>query len=291
MINLFRNFKKRETYTENAVVEFNNTLKDLYDNFSSRIDIKRWNMLIDDSISKLGIKTSSNELLNFLTDNRNLPYKVWILFNKYFKWSTRSEELSSAFSKTFIQFVLSNINFQYKLRYDLFEENINGSYDDFINLYYEAYFALKNKNLYTCQKSILEAKEIFPKHLDLIILEGRYYSEVNNIKMSLDKLSYAIGLDNEDFEAHLYRAHVYVRIGKLEHAYGDYKKCLELSSDSTDVQYGLADCCLHMGKYEESKNIYNKIRVKYPDSETIISNLDSASSFSSDKDYTEQGKF
>jgi tetratricopeptide (TPR) repeat protein len=291
MIKLFRNFKKRKTDTKNANVEFDNTLRDLYNDFFSRINTKKWEKFVDKSTVDFGLEGTSGKLLDFLLDNHNLPYEVWILLDKHFKWSTESEKLSRAFSKTFIQFVLSNINKKYRLRYDLFKENINGSYDDFIELYYKACSELENKNLYMCEKSILKAEEIFPEHPDLIILEGRYYSQINDIEKSLEKLSYVISLDNEDLEAHLYRAHVYMRIGTLENAYGDYKKCLELSPDSTDIQYGLAGCCLDMGKYEESKNIYNKIKTKYPDSETIISNLNSASSFSSDKDYTEQGEF
>lgn len=130
-----------------------------------------------------------------------------------------------------MQFIQSNINNEYPFRYDLFEKEMNGLYDEFIDLYYEAYFALKSKNMYIAEKSILEARNIFSEHLSLVSLEGNYYFEINDIENSIERLSYIISIDNRNFSAYLNRANMHIRISELKKAYNDYHKCIEQDLD------------------------------------------------------------
>lgn len=268
---------------ENYLERLDNDFVNLYNNFFLRIDAKKWNEVLKQASSRLENQTISNQLIKFLMENYNLPNEVWNIFDKHFKWSDRYEELSEMFPENFIQFMLSNINYEYKLRYNFFKEEINGSYDDFISFYYKAYFALKRKEMYSTEKSIIEAKKIFSEHPDLIILEGKYYSELNNIEKALERLSYAVEIDSKNSDSYYNRAGVYLGIGRFEEAYKDYHTALTLGSENANIQYSLANCCLDMGKYEEAKDIYDELIKKYPEDEWIISNLNSVNNFLIDR--------
>ncbi|AND83530.1 tetratricopeptide repeat protein [Clostridium tyrobutyricum] len=281
MINFFKKLKNNSYNNKDNDAKFHDDLRELYNNFSLRIDPEKWDALIHNASNKYNwyMDIMGDKLMHFLMSNYNLPYQIWTLLDQHFQWKSGSRELSKSYPKDFIQFVISNINNQYRLRYDLFKSKINGSYDDFINLYYKAYFSLQNKNLHTAQKSILQAKQIFDGHPDLIILEGSYHVEINRIDKAIENFSHVINKDDNDFYAHLNRADTYIKSGKLSMAYEDYRKCLSIDPENTRVQYQLGDCCLYMGNYQEAKDIYTKILSKYPNDKLISQNLNSACDF------------
>lgn len=277
---IINNFTENETKKgHNYLQEFIDSTNRIYNDFCLRIDDKNWSTLIKEASSELDEETVSNELLKFLVEHRNLPYQVWCELDKSFSWSSKSEELSSSFSAEFIQYVLANINNEYRLNYHLFNENIKGSYDEFIDLYYKAYFDLREKRLYGADKCIKQAKEIFDGHLDLIVLEANYYAELNRVEEAVERLTHVINLDENYSAAYFDRANIFLRIGKLKEAYEDYHKCLSLDPSNIAAQYELAGCTLNLGYYEESRELYNKLLSMHPNHKEITVNLNSANNF------------
>lgn len=264
---------------EDYLNEFIEEIDSLYNNFHERIKKENWELLIEKVSNKLELDTISKELLNFFMKHDHLPFEIWHILDGKFHWSEKSEELTNSFPNEYIQYVMANINNEYKLRYYLLKECIDGSYDEFIDLYYEAYFAFNNKNLYIANKRISEAKKICPTHLDLVTLEGNYYAEINRVEEAIEKLSYVINEDGEDSNAYYDRANVFLRSGKLQNAYEDYKKCLDLNPDNIGAQYEMAGCMLNIGYYEEAAEFYKNLLRMYPNHKEVTLNLNSATSF------------
>ena len=277
------NFMNNEIEEDKYLEIFIHNLNKLYDDFYSRIDDKNWVNIIKEASSKLREEIIENELLKFLSGFPNLPYEVWCELDKCFNWTNKVKELRESFSVDFIKYLLWNLNNEHKLNYHLFNENMRGSYDEFIESYYKAYFALGENKLYEAHMYIKKAREMFGEHLDLIILEGKYYAGLNRVEEAINRFSYVIASDENHFIGYFLRANIFRKIGKFKEAYEDYHKCLILDSDNLAVMYELSVCTLDMGYYKEAKELYNKLLSVYPDHQEMILSLNSVNHFIVDK--------
>jgi tetratricopeptide (TPR) repeat protein len=157
-------------------------------------------------------------------DHYYFPSEVWVLFNKYFSWSTKKERLSIKFPKNFIEFVVNKINYPGYFDYKsllLCRENMQ---EEFMDQYSRASGALDDYNLYDTVKSIGVCREICPDHPDLQILEARYLMANGSMDEADTILHSLIERDNRNVFAYVFRGHLFYRLGKYAEACDEYKK-------------------------------------------------------------------
>ena len=281
IINYFKG-DKAESKQDGSInlEEFTCSLEQLYNRFSLRINADRWENLLQQNLTERNQEVVNREMIKFLMEHYNLPTAVWQVLDKHLMWSSKKEILFENYPENFVYFILSNINNEYRLRYDLLDiEEINGGYDEFITAYYRAYFALQDKDLFTAEKAIQEAKQIFEKHLDLIILEAKYCMEVDDVTKALERLDYALSLSQEEISAYFEKGNLYVRVGQLDKAYENYHECLRYMPGHAESKYYLAGCCLDIGKYEEAQHLYNGLLEAYPSNAACLTHLNSVNHF------------
>lgn len=245
--------------------KFMNDFKNTYMCFEKRISTDAWTELLDRDIC-CNIDTSkkiSNKILTFLMDNFNLPYEVWRLFDSYFSWSTNKKRLYEAFPKGFIDFVVYKINNKSNFRYENLKQCSGNKQDTFISEFNKVFNALEEYDLYTADKAISAAWELCPEHPDLMILIGRYLMLNGKVKEAEDILNDVIENCGNDIEALFNRGEVYFRIGRLEEAYDDYKKALNLKPDFAAALYSMGKCCISLKKYEEAIKYVEKLIEKF----------------------------
>ncbi|WP_160678254.1 tetratricopeptide repeat protein [Clostridium sp. C8-1-8] len=243
------------------VDEFMEEFKACYKDFEKRLNSEYWTELLEKDIC-YNIDTASeisNKVLTFLMDNYNFPNQVWKLFDSYFSWTSKKDNLYKDFPKNFIDFVIYKIDKGSTFRYDYLKDCIPGQEDEFISRYNKVSNALDDYDLYTACKNIASAKEICPNHPDLSILEARYYMQNGRLNEAKELLSQVIAKDEKDIEGYFYRAEISNRVGELKEAYDDYTKVLEIKSDDVGALYALGKCCINLNKYEEAVKHLEKV--------------------------------
>lgn len=74
-------------------------VKNIYDNFSLRIDVKKWTEILNADVC-ISLDTNSEaceKLLLFLSENINIPHSIWSLIESYFNIKENKNELYEKF--------------------------------------------------------------------------------------------------------------------------------------------------------------------------------------------------
>lgn len=249
--------KEKDTIVEeelSPVDEFMKEFKACYENFERRLSTEQWTKLLEKDIC-YNIDTSSEiseKILAFIMDSFNFPSGVWKLFDSYFSWSTKKDNLYKNFPKNFIDFVIYRIDKGSAFRYEYLKDCTLGKEDEFISAYNKIASALDDYDLYTANKYIDLAKEICDIHPDLLILEARYLSCKGKLAEAKTILTDIIVKNIKDIDAYFYRADLYSRLGELENAYNDYNKVLDIKFDDAGALLAQGKCCIGLEKYEEA---------------------------------------
>lgn len=244
-----------------TVDEFMKRFEELYNDFEKRIDTGLWKTLLESDVC-YNIDTGtevSHRILRFIMDHFYFPSEVWVLFNKYFSWSTKKEKLSIKFPRNFIEFVVNKINYHSYFSYKVLAGCSSNRQEEFLDQYSRAAGALDDYNLYDAQKSMGICREICPDHPDLKILEARYLMANGQMDEADGILCSLIDKDSENVFAYIFRGHLFYRLGKYAKAYEIYKKALELYPDSTDILAPIGKCCTSLKEYDEAIKYLNRL--------------------------------
>lgn len=239
-------------------------VKELYSIFSLRIDENSWIQLLEEDVCfALDSRgEANNKLLEFLMDCYYLPKKIWLLFDEYFSWTEKREELYEVFPENFINYVIDRVNPAYKdsLNYYLFE-NIDDSkdYDSWISLYFKIQREINNKNFEEAKKDFSNIEELCIQHPSLDYWHLRYYLTIENYENARKEGEALIKrCPNETFA--LYgMAEVEWQYQNFEEAKVYYKKCLEINPNDYNSKVGLADCYLETDELEEAEKLFEEV--------------------------------
>lgn len=245
-----------EIAEENILEDFMVKVDRLYRDFHNRINPKNWESLLSNEAYEDmdNNQVISLNLLNFLTNNYNIPNSVWRVMENRFFWSER-KELYEIFPSEFIDFVVGRIYNTWGLRYDFFVEDENCNYDDFIPVRYEVYRLLINNQLEDIEENIEAAKKIFDNDPDLIRMEGQYYIRKGENDKAIKVFSKLIEVNPLEIDGYINRAVLLERKGEYKKAYYDYQKVLEIDKNHVRALSGLAEYYLRIGGIKEAKFI------------------------------------
>lgn len=267
--------KEKESIVEKEEVlspidKFMVDFEENYKTFEKRIDPNTWEKLLDRDIC-FQVDTARevrNKVLTFIMDNYYFNYEVWNVFNEFFSWSSKRDELCLEFPKNFIDFVISNINSKNSLRYEILRD-CKDNQDEFIRNYYYAINSLDYFDLYNVFQSIEKAKKICNNHPDLLILEARYFMKKGKLKEAEKQLTEIIEKNENDLNAYFYRGDLYFKSGQVELAYKDYKKAFEIQSDAIGTLFELSNVCISLEKYDEAIQYVKQLYKLMPDNQNV----------------------
>ena len=160
-------------------------VKNIYDNFSLRIDVKKWTEILNADVC-ISLDTNSEaceKLLLFLSENINIPHSIWSLIESYFNIKENKNELYEKFQSKYIDYIIYKIDHEDILNYYLFKIECNKDYDTWIYLYFETREYLNNNNIEKITHATAE---------ELVKIDGigdkmavkfvEYFSDKENIK-------------------------------------------------------------------------------------------------------------
>ncbi|MBM6616604.1 J domain-containing protein [Bacillus suaedaesalsae] len=240
--------------------DFMEQLYSIYHDFSSRIDIEKWQELLSSEIVwdfKYNEKLT-NRVLEFLMEFHYLPQNVWQLLDNIFGWRGKADELEYRFPENFITYIFRQVNHRWGLRYQFLKEQ-ELDYDTYLGTRERALFALIDNDIENAEKLITEAYEMFSCDPDLLRMKAEYYLRVGRLEASLEAINSAIQADPTDIDSHLYKARVLFKLREQEDVIKTCEFILEYSFDNQDAITLMGKSYFELGEKEKAKKLFIQV--------------------------------
>lgn len=202
-------------YTE----PFMNKLKEIYNNFSLRINENSWSELFC-------LPIASNEtlfylveqnIIEFITNNKNIPKNIFTFLNSKFNWTSRHDELFNIYPTLKIDYLFNKLYFNEVLSYDSLKNISSGVLEEYIELRSLAY-DLINKNSDDVEEYLNKALNLYDSDFELYKLFGQYYLNKNLYCDAIKNFKIAISLKDDDYYSICSLALLLTKIEKYEEA-------------------------------------------------------------------------
>lgn len=187
-------------YLNPYIEPFMNKLKEIYNNFSFRIDEKSWEELFS-------LPIASNEILfylveqniiEFITNNKNIPKNIFIFLNNKFNWLSRQDELIVIYPTLKIDYLLDRLSFNETLSYDSIKDinsNVLEEYIDLRSIAYDLVTSGSNDAEYYLNKALA----LYNKDFELYKLFGQYYSNNKTYDLAISNFKLVLSFKDDDY--------------------------------------------------------------------------------------------
>jgi len=227
----------------------------LYNDFARRIDVSNWEELLDTELNMnlVAVDESSEQILEFLMKQNNLPIEVWQLLDRMFEWTFNQEELKGSYPPAFIDFIVmqAGAEIDNDIRFHLFDmdRDMGKNLDRFIWLVREVARYLDYRSLQGAESFLEELENFSIDHPDYLMEKARILAIEGNPDEGLELLNYVFDTYTEDYETSAYFKFVHAFVlatfdekDKLEEAILLFEELLELNPSNVTSKDGLADC-------------------------------------------------
>ncbi|WP_133015477.1 tetratricopeptide repeat protein [Clostridium cuniculi] len=183
-------------YTE----PFMNKLKEIYNNFSLRINEKNWEELFS-------LPIASNEtlfylveqnIIEFITNNKNIPKNIFTFLNTKFNWSSRHDELISIYPTLKIDYLFDRLYFKESLSYDSLKHIDSKFLEEYIDLRSIA-CDLINTGSTDAEEYLNKALKLYNKDFELYKLFGKYYSNNKSYHAAIRNFKLVLSIKDDDY--------------------------------------------------------------------------------------------
>jgi len=243
--------------------DFTTEIEGLYNDFARRIDGLNWEELLDNelNINLTTVDVASEQMLEFLMKQNNLPLEVWRIFEDKFGWSCQKEELKLSYPPAFIDYVIKQVTgaLDNDIKFHLFDTSIEKDFDRFILLIREVARYLDYRSLKGVESFVEELENFGIDHPDYLMEKARILAVEGKPDEGLELLYYIFDTYTEDYEASVYFKFVHAFVlatfseqDKLEEAIFFFEELLELSPDDVTSKDGLADCYERIGHLDKA---------------------------------------
>lgn len=251
---------KSKTSSENEInfdqlnADFVNQANSLYWNFTSRIDINKWNSLFDsDVIWNMNNREEINYLmLEFVSEHKYFPQEIWKLFDSTFNWKEQEDLKYTTFSGIY-DYIVRQFNETRSLNYSFIRCNEPFYFDKY--LYYRecAYDSLLKKNQNDILMYLKKAKEIYPGDPELLYVEAMYFYQLRKEKKSLALLNQAIAIDSNNSRYFIIRAKANMKSGQISNAIEDLEAALRINPECKEILPLISRCYYRHKEYEKAR--------------------------------------
>lgn len=206
-------------YLNPYIEPFMNKLKEIYNNFSLRINENSWSELFC-------LPIASNEtlfylveqnIIEFITNNKNIPKNIFTFLNSKFNWTSRHDELFNIYPTLKIDYLFNKLYFNEILSYDSLKNISSDVLEEYIEIRSLAYDLL-NKNSNDAKTYLNEALGLYDKDFELYKLFGQYYLNKNLYSAAIRNFKIAISLKDDDYYSICSLALLLTKIEKYKEA-------------------------------------------------------------------------
>lgn len=232
---------------------FQAQLREVYDDFSRRIDPDCWLALLSQDICQaLDTRPQAEDaILRFLMEDYFIPQSIWQVLDRSFHLSQRKDELYESYPRDFIDHaVLNGIRMKPTLPYELFTPGKDGKACDALRqLYYQTGSCAPEE-----RPALLAQMAALP--------EQHPYCDALVFLDQIDQGGQDQGMEGLRTLAQRYPDDVTLNMAWINRCPGQWelaeetaRRLLETEPKNRQVRLLLADCLAHREEYDEAKDI------------------------------------
>ncbi|HEY9060772.1 MAG TPA: hypothetical protein VIO64_09760 [Pseudobacteroides sp.] len=257
--------KFRNDFTTNVIaLEYANDgfiedAANIYNNFSSRIDEKKWEALLDCDLmwNLKNQEQLSIKMISFLSSHHCLPNKIWRLLDAHFDWSKSLEGLDRFFPKTFIKYIKRRVNEKQYLHYSHFVGVSNIDLEKYLELRESAFDDMNNRDFNNAYISLRQAEEIYSDDPELWKLQGMHHFYVGNLDAAEELFKRCLKFKSDDIII-FYSSRILFRKERYSEALDECQKLQDLEALNVDQLEFVAKCYTKANRLEEAKKLLLK---------------------------------
>lgn len=244
-----------------------NKLNEIYNNFQLRIDINNWKDLLSYQMFSLENLSFYIEqiIIEYLTTHKFIPNEVFILFSNHFKWLDRKKELFHLYTNLNIDILFKNLYELHPLSYSHLK-NINAeNLDKYLKLRSLAFYSLDN-NINETLNYLSEAYKIYDNDYELFRIYGDYFLSLKKYDKAAKYFTKSLSLNDLNY-------YCMYRLGLIFSQRHEYDKALiyleKLSLIKKDVYFihsekflmEIALCYYYTNNLLLAKKYFKKLRL------------------------------
>lgn len=187
-------------YLTPYLMPFITKIKEIYNNFSLRTNENSWKELFT-------LPIASNDTLfylleqyviDFVTNNKNIPQNIYTFINKYFNWTDRHDELISIYPNLKIDFLFNKLYLKDHLSYDFLNNTNANNLEEYVELRSFAYDLINAKST-DAEYYLDKALDIFNGDFELFKLYGQFYTNNNQYDKAIENFKIALSLNPDEY--------------------------------------------------------------------------------------------
>ena len=187
-------------YLNPYIEPFMNKLKEIYNDFSLRIVDESWEELFS-------LPVASNEMLfylveqniiEFITNNKNIPKNIFTFLNNKFNWLSRYDELITIYPNLKIDYLFDKLSFSEALSYDSLKDIDSNILEEYIDLRYISY-NLVSTGSNDAEYYLNKALNLYSKDFELYKLFAQYYSDNQSYDAAITNFKLALSFKEDDY--------------------------------------------------------------------------------------------
>ena len=187
-------------YLNPYIEPFMNKLKEIYNDFSLRIKEESWRELFS-------LPIASNEdlfylveqnIIEFITNNKNIPKNIFTFLNNKFNWISRHDELISIYPTLKIDYLFDKLYFSETLSYDSLKDINSTVLEEYIDLRSIAYDLIHTGSS-EAEDYLNKALKLYNKDFELYKLFGQYYSDNKSYDVAITNFKLALSFKEDDY--------------------------------------------------------------------------------------------
>lgn len=233
---------------------FDRQIRDLYADFSRRINPASWHSLLsEDFMWSIEHRDSlRDKLMLFLHDHRNLPHAVWEALDSFFHLREDKEILISRYDNEIVEYIQGQIDGSLEMRYECFlqQESLDFDIEHYLNLRFSAQLSLMEDRHAEAGQLLDEANALFQHDPDLQLMRAKYCLDTADYCEAMVCLNRVITMCPNEMDAYLLRGRLLYYLQRFEEAMNDCEFLLQDHSGNKDVQCLTLECNIAMNQME-----------------------------------------
>lgn len=251
---------------KNYVDKFMLKVEELYNDFYSRIDIEKWQEVLNSSaIWYLGNKDYLyDRFLEFLTKHNYLPKAIWKLIDDTLGLTENKSYFYERYYEELIDPIYSCINTPFEFSFKHFRNIENVNIDGYFSFREQGYYAFMRGDLKEAEKQFRSAYYIYEDDPSLLKMISEYYFAIKDFNSALEYLHRTLSIEPEDEAATFLKAKV---LYEKNDAKASLEICNELSSrypEESEVMSLVGRCYFKLNDMENCEKVFSKIIKENP---------------------------
>lgn len=245
-----------------AYEKFTKQVYSLYEDFSNRLDLKKWeDILVDEVLWDVETYRLLKEwFLDFLNDGHFLPSEILKAYNKYFLWELESDEYQYKYGETFLTYIRELLTGIVVPGYEYLTKKYDKDIDDYIRYREYGFAQCLSGDWNNAKQSLSNAIEMIPDDPYLLCIFGAYSDTVSSTN-GKEYIELGAELSYDPYRMYLFSGQLLRRIGKYDKAFRYFIRIPKTSYYYIFAQSGAADCLCDMNRYHKC-GVFLRSRLK-----------------------------